>query len=147
MIVEKNGQRVDLHDLLADAPTAVLATIKGDGRPHLTPVNQFYDREAGIIYVSIAEGRAKTANLRRDPRASLEVSSPDGWTWATAECRAVLTAPAADPADEVVDQLVEYFRAAAGEHPDWDEYRSVMVAERRVLLKLHVERIYGAKVR
>nr|WP_167505547.1 PPOX class F420-dependent oxidoreductase [Streptomyces malaysiensis] len=144
--MEKNGQEVDLHGLLADAPTAVLATIKADGRPQLSPVNQFYDRQAGIVYVSIAEGRAKTANLRRDPRASMEVSSPDGWTWATAECRAELTAPAAEPHDEVVNQLVDYFRAAAGEHPNWDEYRSVMVAERRVLLKLHVERVYGAKV-
>ena len=146
MIVEKNGKKVDLHDLIADAPTAVLATIRADGRPQLSPVNQYYDREAGIVYVSIAEGRAKTANLRRDPRASLQASSADGWAWATVDCTAELTAPASAPDDEVVDQLVAYFRAAAGEHSDWDEYRRVMVAERRVLLKLHVERIYGAKV-
>ncbi|MFF3569301.1 PPOX class F420-dependent oxidoreductase [Nocardia jiangxiensis] len=146
MVVEKNGNEVDLHALIADAPTAVLATIKKDGRPQLSPVNQFYDRKAGIIYVSIAEGRAKTANLRRDPRASIEAASPDGWAWATAEGTAELTEPATSPDDTVVDQLVAYFRAAAGEHPDWNEYRSVMVAERRVLMKLHVERIYGTKV-
>lgn len=146
MIVEKSGVRVDLHDLFAEAPTAVLATIKKDGRPQLSPVNQFYDREADVIYVSVAEGRAKTANLRRDPRATIEVSSPDGWTWATAECTAELTAPATQPDDAVVDQLVDYYRAAAGEHPNWDEFRSVMVAERRVLLKLSVQRIYGAKI-
>lgn len=146
MIVEKDGQRTDLHDLLAEAPTAVLATVKSDGRPQLSPVNQYYDRDAGIVYVSIAEGRAKTSNLRRDPRASIEVSSTDGWTWATAECRAELTDAAAKADDDVVDQLVAYFRAAAGEHSNWDEFREVMVRERRVLLRLHVQRVYGAKV-
>ena len=69
----------DLHALLADASLGVLATIKADGRPQLSPVTPYYDREAGVIYVSMTEGRAKTVNLRRDPRASLEVTSKDGW--------------------------------------------------------------------
>ena len=42
---------------------------------------------------------------------------------------------------------MDYYRSAAGEHPDWDEYRAVMVADRRVLLALHVERVYGQKIR
>ncbi|MEA3215805.1 MAG: hypothetical protein QOJ19_1961, partial [Acidimicrobiia bacterium] len=36
-----------------------------------------------------------------------------------------------------------YYRQAAGEHPDWAEYRSVMVADRRVLMAMKVERVYG----
>ena len=62
--------------LLAESRLGVLATIKSDGRPQLSPVTPFYDQAAGIIYVSMTEGRAKTANLRRDPRATLEVTSP-----------------------------------------------------------------------
>ncbi|MFC6014281.1 PPOX class F420-dependent oxidoreductase [Nocardia lasii] len=137
----------DLHSLLAESRIGILATIKSDGRPQLSPVTPYYDREAGIIYVSMTEGRAKTVNLRRDPRASLEVTSADGWTWATAEGTATLIGPGTDPQGPEVEALVGYYRAAAGEHPDWQEYREVMVSDRRVLMALAVERVYGESVR
>lgn len=137
----------DPHALLAEARLGVLATIKSDGRPQLSPVTPFYDRDAGVLHVSMTEGRAKTANLRRDPRAALEVTSADGWSWATAEGTVTLTGPGADPDGPEVDALVEYYRAAAGEHPDWAEYRTVMVADRRVLMTMRVEKVYGARLR
>ncbi|MBW0273391.1 F420-dependent protein [Nocardia sp. MH4] len=137
----------DPHDLLATAKLGVLATIKADGRPQLSPVTPYYDREAGVIYVSMTEGRAKTTNLRRDPRAAVEVTAPDGWSWATAEGSVTLTGPGTDPDGPEVAALVDYYRAAAGEHPDWNEYREVMVADRRVLMALSVEHVYGAKIR
>ena len=137
----------DPHALLAASRLGVLATIKRDGLPQLSPITPYYDREAGTIYVSMTEGRAKTANLRRDPRAALEVTSADGWSWATAEGPVTLTGPGTDPDGPEVQALVEYYRAAAGEHPDWAEYRQVMVADRRVLMALRVERVYGAKIR
>ncbi|MEV0853267.1 PPOX class F420-dependent oxidoreductase [Nocardia fluminea] len=138
---------LDLHALIADSRIGILATIKSDGRPQLSPVTPFYDRAAGIIYVSMTEGRAKTVNLRRDPRAALEVTSADGWSWATAEGTATLTGPGTDPNGPEVEALVDYYRAAAGEHPDWTEYREVMVSDRRVLMALSVEHVYGAKIR
>lgn len=137
----------DPHALLAQARLGVLATIKSSGVPQLSPVTPFYDREAGVIYVSMTEGRAKTANLRRDPRAALEVTSTDGWAWATAEGSVTLTGPGADVHSPEVEALVDYYRKAAGEHPDWDEYRSVMVSDRRVLMALTVERVHGEKLR
>ena len=137
----------DSHTLLAEGRIGVLATLRSDGRPQLSPVTPYYDRDAGIIYVSIVEGRAKTVNLRRDPRAALEVTSADGWAWATADGTAELIGPGTDPHGPEVEALVDYYRSAAGEHPDWDEYRAVMVADKRVLLALHVERVYGQKIR
>lgn len=136
----------DPHALLADTRLGVLATIKASGMPQLSPVTPYYDRGAETIYISMTEGRAKTANLRRDPRAALEVTSADGRSWATAEGPARLTGPGTDPNGPEVDALVEYYRAAAGEHPDWDDYRAVMVADRRVLLTLTVERVYGQQI-
>jgi PPOX class probable F420-dependent enzyme len=132
----------DPHALLATSRIGVLATLRADGRPQLSPVTPYYDRDKGIIYVSI-----KTKNLRRDPRAALEVTSADGWEWATADGTAELIGPGTDPDGPEVEALVDYYRAAAGEHPDWDEYRAVMVADRRVLLALQVERVYGEKIR
>jgi PPOX class probable F420-dependent enzyme len=137
----------DPRTLLAESRLGVLATIKPDGRPQLSPVMPFYDREAEVVYVSMTEGRAKTANLRRDPRAALEVTSPDGWSWATAEGTVTLTGPGADPHGPEVEALVDYYRRAAGEHPDWAEYRSVMVSDRRVLMTMRVEHVYGERVR
>jgi PPOX class probable F420-dependent enzyme len=139
--------RFDPHTLLAESRLGVLATIKSDGRPQLSPVTPFYDRDAGVIYVSMTEGRAKTANLRRDPRAAFEVTSPDGWSWATADGTATLIGPGTDPHGPEVEALVDYYRKAAGEHPNWDEYRSVMVSDQRVLMKMTVEKVYGAQIR
>jgi PPOX class probable F420-dependent enzyme len=133
----------DPHGLLAEARLGVLATIRSSGLPQLSPVMPFYDRDAGVLYVSMTEGRAKTANLRRDSRAALEVTSSDGRSWATAEGPVTLTGPGTDPHGPEVEALVDYYRAAAGEHPDWDEYRSVMVSDRRVLMRMTVERVYG----
>ena len=58
-----------------------------------------------------------------------------------------LTGPGADTQSPEVEALVDYYRSAAGEHPDWDEYRSVMVSDRRVLMTMTVERVYGEKIR
>ena len=137
----------DPHTLIAESRLGVLATIKSNGLPQLSPVTPFYDRDAGVIYVSMTEGRAKTANLRRDPRAAIEVTSSDGWAWATAEGAVALTGPGTDPDGPEVAALVGYYREAAGEHPDWDEYRAVMVSDRRVLMAMTVERVYGERIR
>ncbi len=141
------SENFDPRALLNQSRLGVLATIKSDGLPQLSPVTPFYDRDADVIYVSMTEGRAKTANLRRDPRAAIEVTSSDGWAWATAEGSVTLTGPGSDPDSPEVEALVEYYRSAAGEHPDWDEYRSVMVSDRRVLMALTVNRVYGEKIR
>jgi PPOX class probable F420-dependent enzyme len=138
--------RAENDALLASSRLGVLATIKSSGVPQLSPVTPFYDAEAGTLQVSMTEGRAKTANLRRDPRAALEVTSDDGRGWAVAEGSVTLTGPGTDPHGPEVEALVAYYRAAAGEHPDWEEYRGVMVQDRRVLMTMTVERVYGARI-
>ena len=137
----------DPHAVLAGTHVGVLATIRSSGVPQLSPVTAFYDRDTGEVLVSMIEGRAKTANLRRDPRAALEVTTKDGHSWATAEGTVELTGPGTDPNGPEVEALVDYYRRAAGEHPDWQESREVMVADRRVLMTMKVESVYGQKLR
>jgi PPOX class probable F420-dependent enzyme len=129
--------------LLTTVGHGVLVTIKRDGRPQLSNVSHHYDPATRTIRVSITETRAKTRNLRRDPRASYHVTTPDFWQFAVAEGTATLSDVAARPDDAAVDELVELYRHIGGEHPDWDEYRQAMVADQRVVLRLHVERFYG----
>ncbi|AJE80560.1 MULTISPECIES: PPOX class F420-dependent oxidoreductase [Streptomyces] len=134
----------DPHTLLARSTLGVLATIKADGSPQLSPVQPFYDPATSTLYVSTTARTAKIANLRRDARAALEVTSADGRSWATAEGTARITGPGSDPHGPEVEALVDYYRRAAGEHPDWDEYRSVMVSDHRVLIQIDVTHVYGA---
>lgn len=129
--------------LIADNSLGVLATLKRDGRPQLSNVTYHFDPRTMSIEVSITEARAKTRNLRRDPRASLLVSSDDGWSYAVAEGDAALSPPAADPGDETVESLIALYRNVAGEHPDWDDYRRAMVTDRRVLLRMPISHLYG----
>jgi PPOX class probable F420-dependent enzyme len=121
----------------------VLATIKRDGRPQLSNVGYYFDARDVAVKVSITEARAKTRNLRRDPRASLLVSSDDGWSYAVAEGTAQLTTPAAALDDGTVEALITLYRNIAGEHPDWDDYRQAMVTDRRLVLTLPIAHVYG----
>ncbi len=121
----------------------VLAAIKRDGRPHLSNVGFAYDPEQELFRVSVTSGRVKTRLLEADPRVTLHVASRDFWTWAAVEGTAELTPVAADPHDATVDELVEYYRGASGEHPDWDEYRAAMVADRRLVVRFTPEHVYG----
>ncbi|MBV8788838.1 MAG: PPOX class F420-dependent oxidoreductase [Mycobacterium sp.] len=129
--------------LISGNSLGVLATIKRDGRPQLSNVSYHFDPREVVVRVSITEPRAKTRNLRRDPRASLLVDSDDGWSYAVAEGTAELTPPAAARDDATVEALIALYREIAGEHPDWDEYRDAMVTDRRVLLTLPISHVYG----
>ena len=132
-----------LLQLLSEGHGGVLVTLKKDGRPQLSNVSHAYYPDERIIRVSITDGRAKTRNLRRDPRASYHVTSPDRWAFTVAEGTADLTPVAADPHDDTVEELIRLYRDVLGEHPDWDDYREAMVRDRRLVLRLRVERAYG----
>lgn len=129
--------------LIGGDSLGVLATIKADGRPQLSNVSYFFDPRAVAVQASITEPRAKTRNLRRDARASLYVCSDDGWAYAVAEGNAVLSPPAASPVDATVEGLIALYRNISGEHPDWDDYRRAMVADRRVLFTMVITHVYG----
>jgi PPOX class probable F420-dependent enzyme len=134
---------VALAELVAGRDLGVLATLKRDGRPQLSNINYHFDPDRRLVRISITADRAKARNLARDPRASLHVSSPDGWSYAVAEGDAELSAVAADPADAAVEELISVYRDIRGEHPDWDDYRRAMVEDRRLVVRLHVQRLYG----
>ncbi|MFD3835680.1 PPOX class F420-dependent oxidoreductase [Streptomyces sp. NPDC058642] len=132
-----------LLGLLSEGHGGVLVTLKRDGRPQLSNVSHAYYPDERIIRVSITDDRAKTRNLRRDPRASYHVTAPDRWAYTVAEGTAELTPVAQDPYDETVEELVRLYRDVVGEHPDWDDFRAAMVRDLRVVLRLKVERAYG----
>jgi len=133
-----------LWDAVVAANLGTLATIKRDGRPQLSDVNYTADPAARVLRTSTRDSLAKTQNLRRDPRASLKVTAPGGAGYAVVEGTAELSPVSADEQDATVEELIEVYRLIGGkEHPDWDDYRRAMVADGRLVLRLHVEKLYG----
>jgi PPOX class probable F420-dependent enzyme len=130
-----------LRALLASTHQGVLVTLKRDGRPQLSNISHVVDDD--VARISLTDDRAKTRNMRRDPRVSLYVTAPDFWSYVVADGTAELSAVAADPHDDVVEALVAQYRAVRGEHDDWDDYRAAMVRDRRLLCTVRIERVYG----
>jgi PPOX class probable F420-dependent enzyme len=114
---------------------AVLSTRRTDGRPQLSPVAAAVD-DAGRVIISTRETAIKVANLRRDPTVSLCVLA-DGFygPWAQIDGRAELIS-----LPDALEPLVDYYRSVSGEHPDWDDYRAAMQRERRLLVRITIER-------
>ncbi len=118
----------------AERSLGVLITIRSDGRPQSSDI--VYDLDEGSFVVSVTAGRAKTANLRRDPRAVLHVSDAASWSYVSFDGTVELAPVATDPDDATCDALVRYYERVTGKpHPDWAEYRRAMVDERRLVLR------------
>lgn len=122
---------------LAGRHQGVLATIKRDGRPQLSTILYFLDDDRRIK-VSVTQTRAKTHNLRRDPRATLHVQGSSPWEYVVMDGVAeFIEGPG------VLEALRHYYRRVSGEHPDWDDYDRAMVRDRRLLLSISVDHAYG----
>lgn len=117
--------------VIAEQHHAVLATLRRDGTPQMSPVVATVDGQ-GRVVVSSRQTAFKVRNLRRDPRTWLCVLS-DGfygrWLQVGGSVRIV-------ELPEAMDGLVDYYRRISGEHPDWDDYRAAMQREARVLLQI-----------
>ena len=136
---------MEISDALAVAAAthqAVLATLKKDGLPQLSNVSHAVGAD-GIVRISTTATRAKFHNIRRTPWAALHVNGSSFWEYVVLECEADLSPVAADRSDATVEELITLFRAVQGEHDDWDDYRRAMVADQRVVLRLHPTRAYG----
>jgi len=110
---------------------AVLSTVRRDGTPQMSPVAAAVDAE-GRVVVSSRETAYKVRNLRRDPRVWLCVFPDDFYgRWVQVEGSVdVLSLP------DAMEPLVDYYRAVAGEHPDWESYRQAMRDEQRCLIRV-----------
>jgi PPOX class probable F420-dependent enzyme len=135
----------DARQFVADHHWGVLVTLKAsDGRPQLS--NVAYALIDDEIRVSLTDSRAKTANLRNDPRVSLHVTSDDFWTYVVVEGTARLSPVARDPGDETCERLLELYEAVSDRpHDDPDEFHAAMVDEGRLELSFDVGYLYPTR--
>ncbi|HEX2153312.1 MAG TPA: PPOX class F420-dependent oxidoreductase [Acidimicrobiia bacterium] len=125
----------------ADSHRGVVLTIGADGRPHASNIG--YAILDGAAHISVTDDRVKTANVRRDNRASLHVASPDFWSWVVLEGEGRLTSVTVDPDDDAAVMLRRVYESISGPHPDWDEFNQAMIADRRLVLSVVPARAYG----
>ncbi|MQY23279.1 PPOX class F420-dependent oxidoreductase [Nocardia macrotermitis] len=121
---------------------SVLTTIRGNGRPQLSNVTHWL-ADDGLIRISITADRAKYTNLTRTPWAALHITREDFWAYAVIEGDVEVTPVATTPDDPTVTELIAYYRALSGEHPDWNDYRRAMITDRRAIVRITPTRAYG----
>lgn len=113
--------RDELRAFLADKRKYVLVTTRSDGRAQMSPVTGAVD-DRGRLLISTYPTRAKVTNLRRAPDcAAMALSDDFNGPWVQVYGTAEVL-----KGEEGVEALVDYYRAAAGAHDDWDEYRNAM---------------------
>jgi len=125
----------ELLDFIRTRHRMILTTFRADGSLQSSPVTGGVDAEGRVVIASYPQ-RAKSVNIRRTGRASVVVLSEEfngAYVQLDGDAE-VIDGPAA------VEPLVDYYRAVAGEHPDWDEYRRAMRDQKRCLLRVIVRR-------
>jgi PPOX class probable F420-dependent enzyme len=137
-IISCQAARMDLDEaraFLHDHHRAALMTSRRDGRPQLSPIAVAVDA-GGRAVISSRETAFKVKHLRRDPRATLCVLSDTFFgEWLQLDGTATIVS-----LPDAMEPLVDYYRSISGEHPDWDDYRAAMTRERRVVIRVDLER-------
>jgi PPOX class probable F420-dependent enzyme len=121
----------DMLEFIRPRHRMVLSTFRSDGSLQSSPVSGGVDDNGRIVIASYPQ-RAKSANIRRTPQASVMVLSDefhDAYVQVDGDAE-VIDLP------DAVEPLVDYYRSIAGEHPDWAEYRQAMVDQRKCLIRV-----------
>ena len=122
-------------DHVKQNPRAILATKRRDGSPQMSPIVVAVDDD-GRLLISSRETAYKTKNARRDPRVSIcHVNDAFFGAWIQTDGTAEIV-----PLPDAMDVLVDYYRRLSGEHPDWDDYRAAMEREKRLIIRVTIDR-------
>lgn len=124
-----------------DRRTGVLITLRRDGRAQSSDIA--FAVLDGQIKISVTHDRAKTRNIARDERVLMHVTDPPSWSYVSIDTTAELSPVTQTVDDAAADELVEVYRAVAGEHDDWDEFRQAMVDEGRCVIRLTPQSVTG----
>lgn len=131
-----------LADLLGRQRFGTLATVKRSGHPHLTTMAYSWDPEARVLRFSTTADRVKVRHLRRNPRAALHVPGDDVWSFAVAEGESVVSESTTVPGDAIGRELLGMI-PKADRPEDEAAFLEELVAERRVVIRMQVDRLYG----
>ncbi len=128
--------RDDALEFVSKNHRTVLVTRKANDGLQTSPVTVGIDGD-GYVVISSRETAFKVRNLRRDPRATLCVFSDTFYgKWIQIDGAADLISM-----PDAMERLVDYYRRISGEHPDWDEYRSAMQEQKRLIIRISIDKV------
>ncbi|MCT2592874.1 TIGR03618 family F420-dependent PPOX class oxidoreductase [Streptomyces sp. N2-109] len=132
----------ELSSLLSEQQFGTLASVRRTGHPHMSTVLYHWDPEERLVRVSSTADRLKMRQLRNDPHAALHVQGPDVWSFAVAEGEAEVSEETARPGDAVGRELLA--QTPGFDSPEAETaFLEELVAERRVVIRIRVTRLYG----
>lgn len=132
--------RAEALGFVSNNHRAVLVTRKVDEGLQTSPILVGVDGD-GYAVISSRETAFKVRNLRRDPRATLCVFNDRFFgEWIQIDGAADLISM-----PDAMERLVDYYRRISGEHPDWDEYRSAMKEQKRVIIRISIDKVGPAR--
>ena len=130
------------QSFLAGRHQGVLITLRADGRPQSS--NIAFNLADGVVRISVTDGRAKTKNLRRDPRAVLHVTGESFYQYVSATGTAELSPVSTEPGDATGEELLELHDAVSADpHPDPDDFFRAMVEDQRLVIRFRPDGYTG----
>jgi len=130
------------QSFLAERHQGVLVTLRADGRPQSS--NIAFAFADGVARISVTDGRAKTKNLRRDPRAVLHVTGESFYQYVSATGTAELSPVSTAPGDATGQELLELHDAVSAEpHSDPDDFFRAMVEDQRLVIRFRPDGYTG----
>ena len=134
-----------VRDFATQTHRGVLTTFRRNGAVQISIISCGPYRD-GIAF-TVTETRVKLKNLRRDPRCSLMVSNENWWGFVVLEGKATILSVDNTSPDEFRDALRDTYRIASGEeHSNWEEYDQAMKDDRRSVIIVVPDHIYGTAV-
>jgi PPOX class probable F420-dependent enzyme len=127
----------DAQRFLQQNHRACIAVRQKDGWPQMTFVSPGIDAEGRVIITSRSR-TYKVKHLRRDPRVSLLVFGEQysGSKFVQIHGRAeIIELP------DAMDTLVYWYKQVRGEHKSWDDYKRQMADEKRVIIRVTIEKV------
>ncbi len=125
--------RAELVDFLRDRKQWVLTTLKQSGGVQMSPVTGAVASDESLMIATYPE-RAKVLNIRQNGTVSICVLSDEfGGAWVQVDGHAeIIDLP------DAMEPLIDYYRSAAGEHPDWNEYRAAMERQEKCIIRIEI---------
>ncbi len=134
----------NIRRFVAENRRGVLTTFRRSGAAQMSVITCGPYRD-GVAFTTTAD-RAKLANLKRDSRCSLMVSQEDWWGYVVLEGQAQILSADNTDGEELRLALRDTYRTASGtEHSDWEEYDQAMQEQRRSVVIVVPERVYGTR--
>ena len=135
----------DMRPFVAENHDGVVVSFRKNGAAQASLVSCGLFRD-GVAFTTRG-GAAKAANLKRDPRCTIVVSTSDRRRYVVVEGVAEILDQDSITADELRLALREAYTACSGrEHPNWPEYDQAMIEQRRPVIVVKPRHVYGARV-